>query len=81
MLDQIKAKIDRKLYEMSFVDVANLGPVTLTTSSTGSFQNSHDITLASGLYDCKTKTIEGKDAEGHNIHLPTKYIIDVNEAE
>lgn len=75
-LDQIKAKIDRKLFEMTFADVADLGPVTFTTSSTGSFQNSHDITLVSGTY--QNGMIEGKDTEGRNIHLPAKYIIDAN---
>jgi hypothetical protein len=79
MLDQIKAKIDRKLYEMSFVDVADMdNPVTITTSSTDSIKNAHDIALKSGVYDYDTQTIEGKDTEGRNIHLPAKCIIDIN---
>jgi hypothetical protein len=75
-LDQIKAKIDHKLYELTFFDAADLGGVTITTSSTGSIKNSHDIVLASGTYN--GRNIEGEDSKGHNIHLPVEYIIDIN---
>ena len=76
-LDQIKAKIDQALYHLNFCDAADLDDVNIiTTSSTASIEDAHDIHLASGRL--VNDTIEGKDTEGRNIHLPTKYIIDIN---
>jgi hypothetical protein len=77
MIDTIKAKIDRRLYELTFCDAADLDTVnTITTSSTASTQNAHHIHLVSGRFD--GQKIEGKNADGNNIHLPAKYIIDIN---
>lgn len=76
-LDQIKNKINKALYHLRFFDAADLDDVNvITTSSTGSFENSHRIELASGTFD--GKKIEGVDSKGNNVHLLAEYIIDIN---
>lgn len=76
MLNKIQEKINRKLYELQFVDASEMGGLVITTNSTPSFENSHKINLAFGIFN--GTNIEGKDTEGHNIHLPVEYIIDIN---
>ena len=76
-LDQIKEKIDKALYYLIFCDAAHLDNVNIiTTSSTGSLENTHQIHLASGKFD--GEIIKGKDTDGNNIHLPVEYIVDIN---
>jgi hypothetical protein len=81
MLDQVKEKVDRKLYEMSFVDVADSDPVTFTVRDAADAKKAHKITLVSGLYDYNDKAVRGKDAEGYLHYIPARNIINVNEAE
>jgi hypothetical protein len=76
-LDQIKAKVEAKLMELNFFDAADLDDVNvITTSSTGSIQDTHNINVASGVIS--NGQFEGKDTQGRNIHLPVEYIVDIN---
>ena len=76
MFQDNQEKIARRLYELSLFDAADLDDVIITTSPTGDLKNTHQIKLASGTFN--GKIIEGKDTGGHNIHLPVKYIVDIN---
>lgn len=78
MLDQIQAKIDRKLYEMSFVNLRDSDPVTFTVVDADNAKSSHKITLVSGLYDYNDKAVRGKDAEGSLHYIPKRRIINAN---
>lgn len=76
-LDQIKANVERNLFNLHFFDAADLDDVNIiTTSSTGNLKDAHDIHIASGtVIDGQ---FEGKDTMGRNIHLPVEYIINIS---
>lgn len=70
MLDQVQAKIDRKLYELSFTEIEE--PTRVNWLLGG--HTSASVVLVSGHYDTQDRAIRGKDANGAIRYIPRRNI-------